>query len=127
MNLITQCTQDSRVAATVLFSALAMSFAAICPAADRASTEQETVKYADLNVLKPAGAAALYYRITLAARDVCKTLDHGELGSKVLFHHCVDRAIGDAVAKADQPALYSVYNVKYPAAKPVKLAATPVG
>jgi UrcA family protein len=125
MNSMTRCTSPSRKAATVFFSAFALSCAAICSAADGTSTETgtETVKFTDLNVLKPADAAALYYRITIAATDVCKSLDHGELGSKVLFLHCVDHAIADAVAKIDQPALYAVYNVKNPAAKTVRLAA----
>jgi UrcA family protein len=123
MNTMTQNNNRSRAAAAVLFGALALSFAAICTAEDTAGVPQVTVKYSDLNISRTAGAGALYARISMAASDVCRLLDHGDLSSKAIFTRCVHQAIADAVTKVDQPALYSVYNLKNPAAKPVMLAA----
>jgi UrcA family protein len=122
MNTITQTTKLQRMTATVLFSALALSFAAMCPAGDTTPAYQSTVKYADLNVSSASGAAALYARINLTANDVCRTLDGRDLASKTHFDRCVHKAIADAVNKVDQPALYSIYNAKNSTQKPIMLA-----
>jgi UrcA family protein len=122
MNTITQATKLQRMTATVLFGALALSFAAICPAGDTTGADQSTVKYADLNVSSPAGAAALYARINTAANGVCRTLEDRDLASKTHFSRCVQKAIADAVVKVDQPALYSIYSAKYSTQKPIMLA-----
>jgi UrcA family protein len=122
MNTITQSIKLQRMTATVLFSALALSFAAMCPAGEATGANQSMVKYADLNVSSPAGAAALYARISVAADRVCQTLDGRDLASKTHFDRCVHQAITDAVTKVDQPALYSVYNAKNSTPKPIMLA-----
>jgi UrcA family protein len=96
---------------------------AICQARDGISALQEKVKFADLDISKPAGAGALYFRIASAAGEVCPELDHGDLSSKLIFHRCVRQAIANALAEVDPQALYSVYNAKNPAPKPVMLAA----
>lgn len=122
MNTITQTIKLQRVTTTVLFSALALSFAAMCPAGDTTGANRSTVKYADLNLSNPSGAAALYARIRAAANGVCWTLDGRDLQSKTDFNRCVYKAIADAVAKVDLPALYSIYNAKNPKQKPIMLA-----
>ena len=123
MNNMTSSTKFSRQTATALFGALALSVATICPACEGTGALQVKVTYADLDVSKPAGAAALYSRISSAAGDVCRDRDHGSLSSKLNFNRCVHQAIADAVTDVSQPALYSVYNSKNPAPKPVMLAA----
>ncbi len=80
------------------------------------------MKYADLNVSSPAGAAALYARINAAANGVCRTLDGRDLASKTHFNRCVHKAIADAVTRVDQPALYSIYDAKNSTQKPITLA-----
>jgi len=122
MNTMTHTIKLQRMTATVLFSALALSFAAMCPAGDTTGANQSTVKYADLNVSSPSGAAALYARINGAANGVCRTLDGRDLSSKTHFNRCVHNAIADAVTKIDQPALYSIYNAKNSTQKPIMLA-----
>jgi UrcA family protein len=121
MKTMTRCTNLSRLSTAVLFSALALGFSAVSSAGVSVSTDQKTVKYADLDLSTSAGAAALYGRIKAAAGDICGSLDHGSLASKVLYHHCVDRGVEAAVAKVDRPALYAVYVAKSPA-KPVRFA-----
>jgi UrcA family protein len=108
--------------ATVFFSALALSFAAMCTAGESTGAIQSTVKYADLNVSSPSGAAAFYARITFAAQGVCRTLDGRDLAFKTRFNRCVHNAIADAVAKVDQPALYSIYKAKNSLQRPIMLA-----
>ncbi len=122
MNTTTQSTNLHRMTVTVLFSALVLSFTAMCRAGDATGANQTMVKYADLNVSSPAGAAALYARISVAANGVCETLDGRGLASKTHFGRCVHKAISEAVTKVDQPALYSVYNAKNSAPKPIMLA-----
>jgi UrcA family protein len=122
MNAMTQTVKLRRLSATVLFSALALSFAAMSQASDATAANQATVKYADLNVSTPAGAAALYARINVAANRVCSTLDGRDLAFKTQFNRCVNKAIADAVTKVDQPALYSIYNAKSSTQKPIMLA-----
>jgi UrcA family protein len=123
MNTTTQSPHLSRVTAAVLFSALALSFAAMSQAGAPADAVQSTVRYVDLDASRPGGAAALYARISAAANDVCRTMDGRDLASKNRFNRCVHKAVVEAVAKVDQPALYSVYYAKNPAPRPVMLAA----
>jgi UrcA family protein len=75
---------------------------------------QVIVKYADLTVSSPQGAATLYSRIWGAALSVCRPLDDGSLAGKQQRDACVHKAVTDAVAKVDQPSLYVVYRAKHP-------------
>jgi UrcA family protein len=93
--------------ATAILGALTCSLATVCTADEPLQT---TVKFADLNVSNPKGAAALYARIQRAARQVCPHLDARDLMSKVPMDACVNKAIADAVAKVGQPALFEAYN-----------------
>jgi UrcA family protein len=103
-----------------LFGVLALSIAGLSHAADGVS--QKAVQYGDLDVSRTAGAAALYSRISGAAKSVCKSLDGDDLAAKSLFDRCVHKAVTDAVTAIDQPALYSLYNTKNPAVKSIILA-----
>jgi UrcA family protein len=109
--------------ATAIFGALVCSVTTVCTAAET-DPPQTTVKYADLNVSNPQGAAALYARIQGAARQVCLPLDGGDLGSKARMGACVHKAIADAVAKVGQPALFDAYNAHNRQSTPIVLAAS---
>jgi UrcA family protein len=109
--------------ATAIFGALTCSGATVCTAAET-DAPQTTVKYADLNVSNPQGAAALYARIQRAARQVCLPLDGGDLSSKARMGACVHKAIADAVAKVGQPALFDAYNAHNRQSTPIVLAAS---
>jgi UrcA family protein len=93
--------------ATAILGALTCSLVTVCAAAE---PPQTTVKFADLSVVNPKGAAALYGRIQRAARQVCPHLDTRNLISKELVDACVNKAIVDAVAKVGEPALFEAYN-----------------
>jgi UrcA family protein len=109
--------------ATVIFSALASSFAAVCTAADGATTVSETVKYGDLNVSNPQGAATLYRRIVTASYSVCRhNVDSRNLASQSSQAACVHKAIADAVTKVGQPQLFAIYNSRNSQPLPITLA-----
>lgn len=118
----TKAINFQRISVTVAFSALVLGFAAVCPAADSTDEPQATVKYADLNLSSPQGAASLYARIRVAADAVCRGLDGHDPTSMTLFSRCVHKAIADAVTKVDHPTLYAVYNAKNKSPKSIMLA-----
>jgi UrcA family protein len=71
------------------------------------------VSFADLDLSTQAGAATLYHRIRGAARTVC-----GDEGSsytdKAIWRACFNRAVGDAVAKVNNPQLTALHQGKSP-------------
>jgi UrcA family protein len=93
--------------ATSLFGALTLyavstaGFAA-APAVD---ARQQLVRYADLDLTRPAGAQELYYRIQYAAHNVCQTYD------RRTDRDCVKQAIARAVADVGTPLLTTRYQV----------------
>jgi len=126
MNTTTPFTRIRRLIATAIVSALASSFAVVCAAADGTETVSVVVKFGDLNLSNPQGAATLYGRIAAAAYSVC-----GSYNSDDAFHHgslsrvnaCVHKAIADAVTRVGQPELLAVYNAKNRQPLPITVAA----
>src|SRR5437868_10412129 len=101
MNTMTTSTQLRRLIATAILGALASGFAGVS-AADDSGVRSKTVKYGDLNLSNPQGAAALYGRIVQAAYAVCDTADIG-LWSRTAVHDCISKAVTDAVTKVGRP------------------------
>lgn len=101
------------VIATILGS-LAFGCAAVCIADNNDEVPHAAVKFADLNLSSPAGAAALYRRIYAAAHDVCGSFDADIRDLRGLSRHaaCVHKAVRNAVAKVNQPALSAIYNAR---------------
>jgi UrcA family protein len=126
MNTITPFTRIRRLIATAIVGTLASSFAVVCAAADDIETVSVVVKFGDLNVSNPQGAATLYGRIAAAAYNVC-----GSYNSNDVFHHgtrervnaCVHNAIADAVTRVGHPGLFAVYNAKNRQPLPITVAA----
>jgi UrcA family protein len=64
------------------------------------------VRYADLNLDRPADVARLYQRIRLAAEDVCgPRLLTGSHLPAAGYQRCFADAVAQAVARVDRPAL----------------------
>jgi UrcA family protein len=84
--------------------------AAVAAAPDHVLSAQ--VSYADLNLASTEGAATLYKRLQGAGRDVCRPLESRMLGVQSIWRECFSRAVSDAVAKIDQPALTAYYRAK---------------
>jgi UrcA family protein len=123
MNTTTTSLSFRAALATAMFGAFSLSLATVCTAAET-DPPQTTVKYGDLNVSNPQGAAALYTRIQRAALLVCLPFDMGNLSSKARMAACVHQAIAAAVAKVDQPALFDVYNARNDRPASIVLAAS---
>jgi UrcA family protein len=125
MNTITPSTRLRGFIAKAIVIAVAASFTVVCAAADNTETISVVVKYGDLNVSNPEGAATLYRRIAAAASTVCgpNETDSWPLGSRAKVNACVHKAIADAVTKVGQPELFAVYNAKNREPLPITLAA----
>jgi UrcA family protein len=110
MNTMTTSTQLRGLIATAILGALAGCFAGVSAAAD-SDARSMTVKYGDLDLSNPQGAATLYRRIVQAARAVCDPADYSPwyLSAE---HSCVNKAVADAVTKVGEPRLIAVYNAK---------------
>jgi UrcA family protein len=126
MNTIAPFTRIRRLIAIAIVSTFASSFAVVCAAADDTETVSVVVKFADLNVSNPQGAATLYGRIAAAAHNVCGSYDSDEVfhrGSRARVNACVHKAIADAVTRVGQPELLAVYNTKNRQPLPITVAA----
>ena len=124
MNTMTTSFSFRSVVAAAILGALACGLPTVGTAAEPTDPPQVTVKFADLKVSSPDGAAALYGRIHRAARQVCDRFDGGDVRSKMRMATCVYQAIASAVAKVDQPALFAVYNAHNGQPTPIVLAAS---
>ena len=88
------------VPAAALISASLLAGVAV--AGDPASeTRKEVVRYSDLDLTHAAGAAALYSRISAAARAVCEPANSERWPDS----RCVDLALARAVADVNAPVL----------------------
>jgi UrcA family protein len=94
----------SALIAGLVCAAEAALFAAATAAAEL--PQSVTVHYSDLNLERSADVAQLYHRIRNAAQSACGARDL-ELTTWLdpAWQHCVYVAVGQAVAKVDQPAL----------------------
>jgi UrcA family protein len=124
MNILTTSPGFRGVLAAAVLGALACGLSTVCTAAEPMDAPQTTVKYADLTISTPDGAAALYNRIQWAARQVCGRFDGASLTSHGRMRECTQKAIADAVAKVDQPALFAVYNAHNGQSTPIVLASS---
>ena len=86
------------------------AFAAASPAAT--ATTAVTVRYGDLNLSNPEGAAALYARLRSAARKVCGTADPRELSAYDAVKQCYELALADAVERIDQARLVTLHRAR---------------
>jgi UrcA family protein len=86
----------------------AVCMASVCALASAGSPDQSrhrTVRFADLDINHPAGAAVLYQRIRAAAREVCRPTSERDLAVAELTRSCVQDAIARAVTEVNAPKL----------------------
>lgn len=88
--------------AAVLASSI-LAFAAL--AAQAADPEVSTFKvhYADLNLDREAGVAALFERLRVAAKRVCSDAVSQLLSSRKAYAECIEQAIATAVVQINRP------------------------
>jgi UrcA family protein len=94
-----------------LVSALAVLGAS--PAFADETARSVKVSYADLDLSTQAGAATLYSRIRGAARTVCG--DDDLPYTHWAWKKCFNEAVGNAVAKVNNPQLTALHQGKSPA------------
>jgi UrcA family protein len=105
------------VSRTLLWSSLAALMICAAPGAATAADndaaviiKSATVRLTDLNLSRPADAAALYQRIRRAARKVCgDELAGGSPPASPLDWDCVREAVASAVTRVNQPLLTAVH------------------
>jgi len=85
-----------------------------CIAADDGDAPRVTVKYADLNLETPRGAATLLSRLQAAASVVCAPSYENMTTFRDLdMHRCEHQIVKGAVKKVGRPSLYAAYNARY--------------
>jgi UrcA family protein len=125
MKTLITTTYLPRLITTAVFGALALSWGAASIAAGDSDVPQVVVKFGDLDLSNPQGAATLYSRIAAAGNEVCRSLDINsrDLGSRARLDACVHKAIAEAVTKVNQPKLFAIYNAKHHQSRPILVAA----
>jgi UrcA family protein len=121
MNTMTTVDRFRTVIATALFGAVTLGFIVLPAVADTSDVPRITVKYGDLNVSNPQGAAALYARILWAAKSVCSQFDGAGVVAYQRRGACINEAISGAVTKVNNAALTAVYRAKTAKEVPTRL------
>ena len=86
-------------------SALFVALAVAGPSQADDAPRTRTVRFADLDLSKTEGAAALFSRIRAAARSVCEEHRSRELIRQQRYVACIELAVSNAVARVDEPML----------------------
>jgi UrcA family protein len=106
---------DANGLACFLAAAIWVALASGCTARPASSAYSDagkvTLRFGDLDLSNPQGATALYRRIRLAAEQVCSPFDGQDVASKIHMEICVHRAVADAEATVNRPALFPAYYV----------------
>jgi UrcA family protein len=125
MKALNASTKLSRLLTTAIFGALALSCGAGATAANQSDVSQAVVKFGDLNLSNPQGAATLYRRIVAAAHEVCSSfdVDSADFAARALAGACVHKAIADAVTQVGQSELFAIYDAKNHQSLPIAVAA----
>lgn len=93
--------------------ALTLAFAAtVSHAQSTVNTARITVRYAELDVTKPAGAQALYRMIQQAAFDVCDGYVGRFSQMQTLKSACYKDAVANAVAAVGSPQLTALHGMQ---------------
>jgi UrcA family protein len=105
----------------IVGAALALSVASATAAV---AAPSQAVRYDDLDLARPAGAAVLYDRIQHAARQVCG--DAQRVGSRVVspaWRVCMAGAVDRAVRAVDRPALSAYHAARTGVPRLIRTAA----
>jgi UrcA family protein len=97
-------------------AALCLATAAMAAQADAPAPQARTVRYADLNLNTPAGAAVLYKRIKNAAEQVCGDGNARQLAEAMAAKACLARAVQAGVHAVNNVQLTRVYDAHRDAA-----------
>jgi UrcA family protein len=93
------------VICTTLLAALLGPACAVATARSDDQSVTRTVSFADLDLSRDAGVAALYGRIRAAAWEVCGQPDSRQLQEYMRSRRCAEQAIARALRDANVPPL----------------------
>lgn len=82
-----------------LLAAALTAHLASAATSDGAAPRQTVVRFADLDLSRPADAHRLYGRIKKAAREVCDIQPSAGVDSLRIYEGCLRKAVTDAVAQ----------------------------
>ena len=88
-----------------LASTSILGLAILIPSQAAEAPQTRTVQFADLDITRAEGAAALFGRIRGAAKSVCDVHNSRELLRRQLYIACYETAVSTAVAKINEPTL----------------------
>ena len=97
------------VACSLLATSLSSLAAVSAPTATPDDSPSRIVKFADLDLTRPQGAAVLYTRIRSAARAVCLPQNNWMMELRAISDQCREQAIARAVGDVNAPALTAYY------------------
>jgi UrcA family protein len=95
-----------------LLAILTGSLSVAVAADEPGEVAKRTVKFADLDLTRSAGVAALYARITRAAAEVCEPTDIRVLDMVMTPLQCKAQSVERAIAAVNVRALTSYYLAK---------------
>jgi UrcA family protein len=109
----------------ILASTVALSLTTLAQAADLVASAQ-LVRYGDLDLSRTEGQAALYNRLVLASKMVCRAFDPSVSiqfsTDRQPFNACMHEAMGKAVANIHQPQFTAYVAIKQPGLSVVQIA-----
>ncbi len=88
-----------------LASASILALAILSPSQAAEGPQSRTVQFADLDLTREEGAAALFSRVRSAAKSVCDGYISRDLIRRQLYIDCYATAMSNAVATVNEPAL----------------------
>jgi UrcA family protein len=107
---------------TALCALSVISLSAPVRASEWPEIPRQVVNFADLDLTRTAGVAALYTRIQLAARRVCEPAMLRDLGSEQRARLCAAHALEQAIAAVNAPQLTSYHQEKQGVKVPIIVA-----
>jgi len=96
-------------------AAVALTFGASVALSDPGvhTPASQIVRFAELDLSKPADVARLYWRIKLAARSVCHTEMSPAAGERTAHDNdCYEATLDNAIARVDRLALTALHHDK---------------
>jgi UrcA family protein len=121
MNTMTTASRFRTTIAATLVGAAASGFAFLPAVADSFDAPQATVKFGDLHISSPEGAAVLYGRIKSAAKSVCSQFDGPGVHAYQQRNACINKAMRDSVTKVNAPTLFAIFSAKTGKEVPTRL------
>ena len=125
MKTLIAFTKPPRLVTATIFGALAFGCGAVSIAGDNHDVPRAVVKFGDLDLSNPQGAAVLYSRIHAAAYDVCRSFDTDIRNQPNLttWIACVDKTSRNTMIKVNRPELAAIYNAHHRHPLPIPVAA----